>query len=697
MVVANPSANAYLEALNPEQREAAAFGSPVDGHWRASPLLIIAGAGTGKTMTLAHRVAHLVMQGVDPERILLLTFSRRAAAEMTRRAERIVNAAESQRRARNVRLRWSGTFHAIANRLLREYAANVALDVAFSVLDRGDAADTLDVVRQRLGFGEKHRRFPRKDTCLAIYSRCVNTQAPLDEVLAAHYPWCQDWSTELAELFREYVILKQEQQVLDYDDLLLYWFHLVSEPALATAISSRFDHILVDEYQDTNKLQAGILTALRPEGDGLTVVGDDAQSIYAFRAAEVDNILDFPDLFVPSAEVITLSQNYRSVQPVLDSANALLAESKRQYRKDLYSARTSGQRPSYVTVEDGDAEVDYVVREILAAREAGVALRDQAVLFRNAHHSDRLEIELTRRNIPFVKYGGLKFLEAAHVKDLLAILKWADNPRNAAAGMRVLQILDGIGPAHARRCLEHVAANEFSLQGLGDFDPPAAAASHWTDFRDTMLAIARRDNATATGWQQDVTIARRWYQPYLESNYEAAPQRLADIEQLEQIAGGYPSRDRFLAELTLDPPQSSGDLSGPPLRDEDYLILSTVHSAKGQEWSNVYVLNVTDGNFPSEFAAGDDRALDEERRLLYVAMTRAKKRLHLMAPLKFFVTEQQRYGDRHVYGARSRFMTDGLMATMSRVFHGNTDPVAAPGRAAVSAKVDVAGRLRDMW
>ena len=691
----------YLDDLNAEQRAAAAFGEPVERGVSAGPLLVIAGAGTGKTMTLAHRVAHLVMQGVDPERILLLTFSRRAAREMTARAERIVAAAAQSEgvAGRPMRLRWSGTFHAIANRLLREYAPNVGLDPSFSVMDRGDAADTLDLVRQQLGQAGTARRFPRKDTCLGIYSRRVNTRTTLEETLAASYPWCSDWATELTELFRGYVARKIEQQVLDYDDLLLYWYHLVSEPEIAADVSARFDHILVDEYQDTNCLQADILRAIRPDGRGLTVVGDDAQSIYAFRAAEVDNILNFPDQFVPSAHMVTLTRNYRSVQPVLDTANALLADSQRQYRKHLFAARTTGQRPAYVTVEDGDAEVDYVVREVLAARETGVPLREQAVLFRNTHHSDRLEVELTRRNIPFVKYGGLKFLEAAHIKDLLAILKWADNPRNAVAGMRVVQLLDGIGPAHAARCLEHVAAAEHRLEALRRFTPPAAATGDWPRFVEAMQSLARShaQPGSGVGWQRDVALARAWYQPVLEARYDSAPQRLADLEQLEQIAGGYPSRERFLAELTLDPPQSSGDLAGAPLLDEDYLILSTVHSAKGQEWDSVYVLNVTDGNFPSEFAAGDERAIDEERRLLYVAMTRARQRLHLMAPLRFYVTEQHRHGDRHVYGARSRFMTDAVLRTMAPVFHGASAGCGVADTARPAAAVDVASRLRDMW
>ncbi|MEM8546727.1 MAG: ATP-dependent helicase, partial [Pseudomonadota bacterium] len=469
-----------LTHLNSAQRAAATFGHRTEQGVESGPLLVIAGAGTGKTTTLAHRVAHLVLAGVDAERILLLTFSRRAAYEMTRRAERIVR--EAQRDAedrRRVRLSWSGTFHSIANRLLRQYAANVGLDPAFTVLDRSDAADCLDLVRQEQGLAARAKRFPKKDTCLALYSRCVNAGATLETVIDAHYPWCTDWQDELSQLFRGYVDMKQKNAVLDYDDLLLYWLHAVSEPMLAAAISARFEHILVDEYQDTNKVQAGILRALRPDGQGLTVVGDDAQSIYAFRAAEVDNILDFPDQFVPAANVVTLEQNYRSVQPILDCANTLIAESTRQYRKDLWSEAPSGQKPLYVTVEDGDGEADYIVQAILAAREEGTALREQAVLFRNSHHSDRLEVELTRRNIPFVKYGGLKFLESAHVKDLLAVLKWADNPRNRVAAFRVLQLLDGMGPAHAARCFEYIAAADYSLSALEAFTPPGPTLAHW--------------------------------------------------------------------------------------------------------------------------------------------------------------------------------------------------------------------------
>ncbi len=687
----------HLAGLNLAQREAAAYGMrSEDGRFRAGPLLVIAGAGTGKTMTLAHRVANLVIEGVDPERILLLTFTRRAAEEMLRRARAIVRQAlKLGEESRAVRFSWSGTFHSVANRLLRQYATNVGLDPSFSVLDRGDAADLMDLVRHELGLSARSRRFPKKDTCLAVYSRCVNTQRPLADCLAEAYPWCGEWQHELRDLFRRYVELKQQNQALDYDDLLLYWYHLVSDEELAAEIGAGFDHVLVDEYQDTNMLQADILRAIKPDGEGVTVVGDDAQSIYSFRAAEVDNILTFPDHYLPPARMVTLEQNYRSVQPILDSANVLIAEGERQYRKNLYSEMASAQRPLYVTVEDADAETDYVVTRVLENREAGRELKQQAVLFRGAHSSDRLELELVRRNIPYVKYGGLKFLESAHVKDMLSVLKWADNPKNRVAAFRVLKLLEGMGPAHAARCFEYVAAADYALGALSAFPPPAATREDWPGLVSLMHSLAA--HADGEGWYRQVSEVRRWYQPQLERLYDAAEQRAADLEQLEQIAGKYPTRERFLSELTLDPPKSTGDLSGDPLLDEDYLILSTVHSAKGQEWDSVFILNVSDGSFPSEFSTGRPELVEEERRLMYVAMTRAKRDLHLIAPLRYHVTQQHRHGDKHVYGARSRFLTDTVLATMEKTFHAAPGPVAAGAAPRSDRHVDVAGRIRSMW
>ena len=689
-----------MAILNPAQRLAAEYGDRQEGGGvRAGPLLVIAGAGTGKTMTLAHRVAHLLMEGVSPERVLLLTFTRRAAQEMTRRVESIVRASVAGSRSQALPaggLPWAGTFHSVANRLLRRYARNLGLDPGFSVLDRGDSADIMDVARHEQQLTKTARRFPKKDTCLALYSRCVNTQKPLSETLDQTYPWCGDWADELAGLFRQYVKRKQQSQALDYDDLLLYWKHLVAEQEFADEIGSWFDHVLVDEYQDTNLVQAEIIKALKPGGQGVTVVGDDAQSIYSFRAAEVENILGFPDQFIPSAQVVTLEQNYRSTQAILDSANCLIAESERQYRKNLFSERRDGNKPRYVTVEDGDAEAEYVVTEILSNRELGMALQEQAVLFRSSHHSDRLELELVRRNIPYVKYGGLKFLEAAHVKDLLSVLKWAENPKNEVAAFRVLKLLPGMGPANATRCFEHIAAADFLLSSLHRFRPPAAATDDWPAFCQLLETLSGAE-IDDRGWQTQITAARRWYQPQLERLYDGLDTREADLEQLEQISGRYPTRERFLTELTLDPPSAAGDLAGDPLLDEDYLVLSTVHSAKGQEWQSVFVLNVSDGNFPSEFATGKPEMIDEERRLLYVAMTRAKQSLALLAPLRYHVTQQRRDGDKHVYGARSRFMSERLLATMDRDFRGRSESDTAKLGGRSERRIDVGARMREMW
>ena len=690
----------YLELLNPAQRWAASYGrKSAAGSFTAGPLLVIAGAGTGKTMTLAHRVAHLIVQGVSPERILLLTFTRRAAQEMTRRVEAIVRQAAGSAggppTAQGI-LPWSGTFHSVANRLIRRYAHNLGLDPGFSVLDRGDSADVLDVVRHELNLSKKSRRFPKKDTCLAIYSRCVNARKPLSESLCETYPWCADWEEELKTLFRRYVEKKQENNVLDYDDLLLYWSHLVADAELAAEIGSWFDHVMVDEYQDTNLLQADILNAIKPDGQGVTVVGDDAQSIYSFRAADVENILSFADEYAPPARIVSLEQNYRSTQPILDSANCLIAESERQYRKKLFSQKQGGGKPRYVTVEDGDAEAEFVVEAILANRETGMQLKDQAVLFRGSHHSDRLELELVQRNIPYVKYGGLKFLEAGHVKDLLSILKWAENPRNQVAAFRVLKLLPGMGPTYAARCFEQLASSGFLFSSLADFLPPSATRSDWPAFRDLLLSLSAAELGDEM-WQSQIGQARRWYQPHLERLYDGLDTREADLEQLEQISGRYPTRERFLTELTLDPPAAVGDLAGDPLLDEDYLILSTVHSAKGQEWDSVYILNFADGNFPSEFATGKPEMIEEERRLVYVAMTRARQSLHLIAPLRYHVTQQRRDGDKHVYGARSRFMSDTLMATMDTQFHGRSEASTKRLAPRTDKRLDVASRLREMW
>ena len=661
------STAATFERLNPRQREAAQAGR--------EPLLIIAGAGTGKTNTLAHRVAHLILGGAQPERILLLTFTRRAALEMTRRTQRIIGTVTREEAPldarKEVHLPWSGTFHSIANRLIRRHCRRVGLDESFSVLDRGDAADLIDLVRHERGLSRAEKRFPRKDTCLAIYSHRVNTQRPLKETLQTMFPWCAEWEAELTGLFRAYVERKLVNHALDYDDLLLYWHAMSSDAALATEIGAQFDHVLVDEYQDTNVLQAEILKGLRPSGEGLTVVGDDAQAIYSFRAATIENIVGFPDRF-GNARTVVLEENYRSTQSVLDAANALIG-------KNLRSRKGKGPKPRYVTVADDQAQAQYVVREVLETRERGVLLRRQAVLFRASHHSDRLELELVRRNIPYVKYGGLKFLEAAHVKDLLAVLRWADNPKNRVAAFRALQLQGGIGPASAERIFTRFEAGGFSWTAL-----EAGSA----ELNGLLRALAD------SPWEGQLQRVREWYEPHLERIYDAAQVRAGDLVQLERIAASFQTRESFLTEMALDPPSATSDLSGAPHLDEDYLVLSTVHSAKGQEWDAVFLLNVADGNFPSEFSTGRPDLIEEERRLLYVAMTRAKTDLHLMAPLKYYVTQQSRMGDRHVYGAKSRFLTRTVMQCLEPVAYGETleQELRASG-----AAIDVGLRLRGLW
>jgi len=685
--------------LNAAQREAATFGEAATSGLRSGPLLVIAGAGTGKTTTLAHRVAHLLLHGVPPERLLLLTFTRRAALEMTRRAQRVLAEALAVSQpgagyAGALRLPWSGTFHAVGNRLIRQHAQRLGLDPAFSVLDRADSADLMDVVRHRLGLSKTEKRFPRKDTCLAIYSHRVNTQRPLKHTLETAYPWCLDWEEQLTTLYRSYVDEKLAQQVLDYDDLLLYWQLMCRDDGLAAAIGGQFDHVLVDEYQDTNALQSEILLRLKPDGAGLTVVGDDAQAIYSFRGATVDNILEFPECFSPPARVVVLEQNYRSTQPVLDAANAVMAEGTRQYRKFLRSTDGPGPRPRYVTVADDQAQATYVVERVLECRERGIDLRRQAVLFRNADHSDVLELELMRRGIPFVKYGGLKFLEAGHVKDLLAMLRWADNPRNRIAGFRVLQLLPGMGPANSARVLDAFEAGAHRWRLLPAVPVPGPAREHWPAFTALMSAIG----TDAAEWEGQVTRVRAWYEPQLERLYETAQARRGDLEQLERLAVQYPSRESFVTELTLDPPQATGDFAGDPLLDEDYLVLSTVHSAKGQEWESVHVLNVTDGSFPSEFSTGRPELIEEERRLLYVALTRARQELHLLAPVRFYVTQQSPVGDRYVHGARSRFLGDRVLTHFERSVWPEEPEHGAPGAAdSREPPIDLAGQLRGLW
>ena len=679
-------------SLNDQQRSAVEYGliggAPITV---PGPMLVIAGAGSGKTMTLASRVAKLVLAGADPQRILLLTFSRRAAREMQSRVGRVLHQAlgfASTQRA--PQLHWAGTFHGVGARLLREYAAQIGLAENFTIQDRGDSEDLMGLVRHELKFATTKNRFPLKATCLAIYSRVLNSQQPLAELLQGVYPWCETYSDELRQLFRAYVAEKQAQCVLDYDDLLLYWSQMLTEPALAAHVSARFDHVLVDEYQDTNRLQAAILRALKPDGRGLMVVGDDAQSIYSFRAAEVRNILDFPAQFDPPARIVTLERNYRSTQPILDASNAVIALAAQRFSKQLWSDAPSSQRPSLVTVADESAQAAWVADQVLRHREAGMALKGQAALFRTSHHSAALELELTRRNIPFVKFGGLKFLEAAHVKDVLSVLRWAQNPRSRMAGLRVAQLVPGIGTSAAKRLLDAMGGAHDPVAALHAFKPPPAAAADWSAWVHTFDAL-RAD----LHWPADLERVNAWYRPQLHRLHDDAAVREGDLTQLARLAAGYASRESFLAELTLDPPEATSDESGPPLRDEDYMILSTIHSAKGQEWKAVFVLNAVDGCIPSDLATGNAIEIEEERRLLYVAMTRARQHLHLLVPQRFYVTEQAKFGDRHLYGSLTRFIPPALAPCFDSA--NDEAPDGFPPAPLPDSTFDAGSRVRSMW
>jgi DNA helicase-2/ATP-dependent DNA helicase PcrA len=682
----------HLSTLNPAQQRAVDFGMAAEGAVEPGPpLLVIAGAGTGKTKTLAHRVAGLIARGADPRRILLLTFTRRAAAEMIRRVEGITAEVADVRYEVGQAIEWAGTFHAMGAKLLRLHAEQIGLDPAFTILDRGDAADLLNLVRNDLGLARKARRFPKKETCLGIYSHAVNARAELAPVLARQFPWCSEWQDELKALFRAYVVAKQRESVLDYDDLLLYWARMMEETAIAAEVAGRFDFVLVDEYQDTNALQAGTLQRLKPDGRGLTVVGDDAQAIFGFRAATARNILDFPGQFTPAAAVVTLERNYRSTQPILDAANAVMALAPEGFAKRLVSERPSAQLPFLALVRDEADQALHVVERILANREAGTDLCQQAVLFRTAHHSGPLEIELGRRNIPYVKYGGLKFLETAHVKDLLAFLRLAENPRDRIAAFRVLQLLPGIGPATAQKAQAALAAADFGFAGLEHFRPPAAAAERWPDLVALLTDLGREP-----GWPGQVERVRRFYDPLLEEIHDHARARLADLGQLQAIAAGHPSRERFLTEVTLDPPVASSDEAGTPHLDEDFLVLSTIHSAKGREWRAVFLLNVVDGCIPSDMAAGSSEEIDEERRLLYVAMTRARDELHLLQPLRFYSHGQSRHGDRYMHALRTRFIPGSLLGLFDR--HTRGRPAAGiDASAANGPKADIGAAMLEMW
>lgn len=665
-----------LQGLNERQQEAVAHDD--------RPLLIVAGAGTGKTTTLARRVAWLIANGTPPGRILLLTFTRRAALEMLQRVDDVLRGGACRGTQTVGRAVWGGTFHSVATRLLRRHGRLVGLPDSFTVLDRSDSADLLDACRAAVLKDEPldmepadaaaprtdRKRFPQKTLLASIYGRCVSSERPLGEVLERHYPWLAEFREVIGRIFDEYTRRKEAAVCLDYDDLLVFWLQMLRHDTCGPVLREQFDHVLVDEYQDTNPLQARLLEALRPDGRGLTVVGDDAQAIYSFRAATVENIRRFPDRF-PGTRIVTLEVNYRSTQPILDAANALICEARDAFRKRLRAARTPASaptRPVLVDCCDEDEQVAFVVERVLQLREEGVPLREQAVLFRAGWHSMQLELELARRNIPFIKYGGLRFSETAHVKDVVAFLRLAENPRDEVAGRRVLQLLPGIGTRRAERLLEWLhedgpAGTQSTLFARWyEASVPHATRPMWLEFVKLFEQLARAGSEALSVSAQLHAICC-FYQPLLRERHEDAQAREEDLRQLERLAERYASRRQFIHELTLDPPAATQDWPDDPSRDEDYLTLSTIHSAKGLEWEAVFVLHVADGCIPSDLATESDEQIEEERRLLYVAMTRARRLLHLLFPHRYYFRRRQ---DEYSMALPCRFLTAAVLERFDR-------------------------------
>jgi DNA helicase-2/ATP-dependent DNA helicase PcrA len=676
-------APSWANGLNAEQRNAVDH----DG----GPLRIIAGAGTGKTRTLVSRLARLLEDGTPPERILLVTFSRRAASELIRRTGQLVDA----RIARRVE---AGTFHSVAHRILRRYSSSLGLPEAFTVMDQGDVGDLFALLRAPIA-ADRHRRFPKASTVAAVYARVVSSQVGVEETVARDFPWCAEDIDGLKLIFTQYTERKRDQQLLDFDDLLLFWRAASMDPNVGPVLASMFDHVLVDEYQDTSTVQADVLRSLRALDARITVVGDDAQAIYSFRAASVRNILDFPEQFAGSTTV-TLEQNYRSTRPILELANAVIAEAGEGHRKRLWTDRGGGVLPVLSTCEDQQCQAEAVCTTILEHHEAGKALKDQVVLFRTSHHSDLLEVELGRRGVPFVKYGGLRFLEASHIRDLLAALRLVENPWDELAWLRVLQLADGVGPKSARRMMDDIGVRESGFTGpnpLDRFCADPARANHRSavELQGIADGLSRcRDQAVPLAVRVELLCGL--LEPMIRQNYDHPEPRLADLDALAGLAADYSGLDAFLADLTLDPPSSTGDLAGKPSLDDDWLTLSTVHSAKGGEWDVVHLIHAADGAFPSDMATGTDAGIDEERRLFYVALTRARSHLHIYAPLRYHHGDPGGWTDRHSYAQRTRFLPPELDRLMEmRAVRSRIDQPMPVAALPIGTSVDIG--LGGLW
>ena len=605
----------YSAALNAQQLAAVTAGE--------GPALVIAGAGSGKTRTLVYRVAYLIDSGIDPSNILLLTFTRKSAQEMLERAGELIGS-----RCDRV---CGGTFHSVANLLLRRYGRSIGIEPGFTILDRGDAEDLIALVRSQLGLNEKDKRFPRKGTIMEMISKSENTLKSLDEIILEEFAHFGDHLEDLGKLQKAYQTAKRQKQLLDYDDLLVMLRQmLLTDESVRTTISRQFRYILVDEYQDTNRLQAEVIRQLAATHNNVMVVGDDSQSIYAFRGATFRNIMDFPTLF-PGTTIYKLEENYRSTQPILNLANCIIDEAAEKYTKRLFTRKIDGPLPALVEAAGENAQSRFIAQKILELREEGVPLSEVAVLFRSSFHSFDLEIELSRRGLPFIKRGGVKFIETAHVKDLLAHVRVVANPLDTVSWHRVLMLVEGVGPKKAQDLLAAI------VKGAQPYDVLRAVSGRsgqgLKNLANTLESVAGADDRSPA---EQVNHIYEYYLPILKEQYDDYPKRTRDLDHLHTIAEGYPAVEEFLADLALEPPDGSAIDVEAPDRDDERLVLSTIHSAKGLEWQAVFVIWIVDGKFPSVYSFVTDDELEEERRLFYVSVTRAKKHLYLTYPINVY-------------------------------------------------------------
>ncbi len=675
--------DALLEGLNEQQRQAVTH--------QGGPLLVLAGAGTGKTRTLVARAAWLRGgQGVPASRILLLTFTRRAASDMLARAAAWFGGAGSGNSGERI---CGGTFHAIAHKIIRQHAESFSLSPQFTILDPGDTVDILDALRPDHGLAEAGQRAPRAAACADIYTRCVNTGRPVSEVVTAGFPWCVPFTGQLAGLFRGYTAHKRARHLVDFDDLLLLWQAALADPAAGPVLRGMFDAVLVDEYQDVNAVQASIVRLLQPDGKQLTCVGDDAQAIYGFRGASPAHLRQLTADY-PGLEIVRLGRNYRSRQGVLDLAN-VIRPSAPGLDLTLTGDRGGGIAPLLVRCHDEATQAREICARVLDAHEDGAALRDQAVLVRAAHHSDIVEIELSARKIPYVKFGGLRFTDTAHVKDFLAAARILANPADDLAWFRLLRLHEGIGPVHARRALAALAPGpDGQADGRGDGREQAIEAAPARSRRALAATFGRlADAATLTAASEQAPALLAIVDPLIRARYPDAVVRIADLQRVADAAAAQPSLHDALAELTLDPPVSASDLAGPPRLDEDYLTISTIHAAKGLEWPIVHLPQLVDGAMPSDMALGDPDGLAEEHRLFYVAITRARDHLYLYAPQRLHIHRRGR-DDRHGFGQLTRFLGAEALAACDSATAAPLAPLV-PAVGALAARVDAA--LGSLW